>query len=135
MREHDRGKSVGNMEKNKKSCARGKENKRKRKEGEGKAKEIIKDEKGQHERESKGAQEIDSRSKRGSTSTGEENCVLCTAKQERGAAEEQRDRGQGCARERSHTQMSEGMQARDRKQGQGSKCLQERENAHSRDRT
>lgn len=29
-----------------------------------------------------------------------ENCVPCTAVQERGAAEEQSDRGQGCARER-----------------------------------
>lgn len=30
-REHDRGKSVGMMKKNRKSCVRGKENKRKRK--------------------------------------------------------------------------------------------------------
>lgn len=51
VKEHDRGKIMGKMEKNKKSCARGKENKRKRKKGEGKAKGIIKDEKGQHKRE------------------------------------------------------------------------------------
>lgn len=37
--------------------------------------------------------------------------------------------------EKDDTRMSEGMQARDRKQENGSKSIQERENAHSRERT
>lgn len=52
MREHDKGKSVGKMKKNRKSCERkGKQEEEKERREKEKQEEIIKDQKRHHERE------------------------------------------------------------------------------------
>lgn len=72
-------------------------------------------------------------SKRGSASRREENCVSCTAMQQRGAAEEQNNREGKGVQEKDDTQLGKGMEVRDSKRR--SQSASKRENAHSKKRT